>query len=66
MRDPRVRIVQEELALALDAGGQVYIFGVGENNEFAGTVIPPKSVVSPFVLLTSESNVVACSCSWAW
>lgn len=36
---------EEELALALDAGGQVYVFGTGENNEFSGTAIPPKSVL---------------------
>ena len=40
------RAPQEELALALDAGGQVYLFGTGENNEFAGSVIPPRCALS--------------------
>ncbi len=28
--------------MALDAAGQVYVFGTGESNEFAGTAIPPR------------------------
>lgn len=49
---------EEELALALDAAGQVYFFGTGESNEFAGTAIPPRGV-DPDLLLRLWTQRIA-------
>lgn len=54
-----VELADTELANALDAGGQVYVFGTGQNDCMMAEHIPPKSIDGDLITRLWKSRVVA-------